>query len=232
MLGSSGDLAGWLVRILPFLPPTLRVYGVVRGEAGMIGASPEVLFEGNGDGYRTAALAGTRPVDRASELLTDSKEREEHRMVVEDIVTRLRNGLKIAVGETAIVKLPGLAHLSTPIEAKSDGTSISFDEMVQRLHPTAALGVFPRSEAGTRWLRQSDRVEQRGLFGAPFGYQAPDESSSCLVAIRNVQWSGPAVRIGSGAGILAESVFENELAELQSKREQVKNLFRLNGDSE
>ena len=75
-------------------------------------------------------------------------------------------------------------------------------------------------------------MERRGLFGAPFGYQAANGSSLCLVAIRNVQWSGSAVRIGSGAGILAESIFENELAELESKREQVKNLFRLDGDPE
>ncbi|MEO8217260.1 MAG: chorismate-binding protein [Acidobacteriota bacterium] len=228
--GSPDALMAWLIGALRFLPPSLRAYGIVQGDAGMIGASPEVLFEGAGQGYRTAALAGTRPIDRAEELWSDPKERDEHRMVVEDIVLRLRSGLRVDIGSTEIARLPGLAHLFTPIEASADGEVILFEEMVGRLHPTAALGVFPRCEAGRRWLKESDRVEPRRQFGAPFGFQAPDDAAICLVAIRNVQWAGQSIRIGSGGGVLAESIFENELAELKAKRDQVKSLFDLNGE--
>jgi menaquinone-specific isochorismate synthase len=102
---------------------------------------------------------------------------------------------------------------------------MSFSEMVRRLHPTAALGVSPRSEAGERWLREADRGVKRRTFGAPFGLEREDRSALALVAIRNLEWSGDRVRVGSGAGMLQESRVELEWKELREKREQVKALF-------
>jgi menaquinone-specific isochorismate synthase len=102
---------------------------------------------------------------------------------------------------------------------------MSFSEMVRRLHPTAALGVSPRSEAGERWLREADRGVNRRTFGAPFGLEREDHSALALVAIRNLDWSGEHVRVGSGAGMLVESRVEREFEELREKREQVKALL-------
>jgi anthranilate/para-aminobenzoate synthase component I len=48
-----------------------------------------------------------------------------------------------------------------------------------------------------------------------------------LVAIRNVQWHGDTVRVGSGAGLLPESRLEREFEELRQKRDQVKALFHI-----
>jgi menaquinone-specific isochorismate synthase len=104
---------------------------------------------------------------------------------------------------------------------------MSFAEMVRRLHPTAALGVWPRTEAGERWLREMDRGVKRRTFGAPFGLELPDHHALALVAIRNVQWQGDMLRVGSGAGLLSESHLEREFEELREKREQVKVLFGL-----
>ena len=97
--------------------------------------------------------------------------------------------------------------------------------MVRRLHPTAALGVWPRNEAGERWLREADRGVNRGGFGAPFGLEREDRCALALVGIRNIEWSDRSIRIGSGAGIIAESRLELEVEELRQKREQVKALF-------
>ena len=102
---------------------------------------------------------------------------------------------------------------------------MSFAEMVRRLHPTAALGVSPRSDAGERWLREADRGVKRRTFGAPFGLEREDGRSIALVAIRNVQWHGSSIRVGSGAGLLLESRLEREFEELRQKRDQVKALF-------
>jgi menaquinone-specific isochorismate synthase len=102
---------------------------------------------------------------------------------------------------------------------------MSFFEMIRRLHPTAALGVWPRTEAGERWLREADRGVKRRTFGAPFGLEREDHSALALVAIRNLQLSGDKIRVGSGAGLLAESRLEREFDELREKREQVKALF-------
>jgi isochorismate synthase EntC len=209
------------------LPPGLWAYGYAYKNHGMIGATPEVLFQAEARAYRTMALAGTREVARAEELLTDAKERREHRLVVDDIVRRLAPFGNIEVGPLGLLRLPNIAHLITPIFFAENGGSekMSFAEMVRRLHPTAALGVSPRTPAGERWLREADRGVKRRTFGAPFGIEREDRTSLALVAIRNVQWQSERVRVGSGAGLLAESRLEREFEEMRQKRDQVKALF-------
>lgn len=224
-----GEWWPFLLSRLPALPPGLWAYGYSYKTHGVIGATPEVLFQGEKRGYRTMALAGTRPVGRAEELLHDPKERREHRLVVDDITRRLAPFGNIEIGPLGLLRLPSIAHLITPIFfAESGGSEVmSFTEMVRRLHPTAALGVSPRTPAGERWLREADRGVKRRIFGAPFGIEREDRSALALVAIRNVQWEGDRVRVGSGAGLLAESDLDRELDELRQKRDQVKALFHI-----
>jgi menaquinone-specific isochorismate synthase len=214
------------------LPRGTWGYGFQYNQHGLIGATPEMLFQAEARGYRTMALAGTRPVTRAQELLGDPKERREHRLVVDDIVRRLAPFGNVEVGPIGLLRLPAIAHLVTPIFfAESGDEKMSFVEMVRRLHPTAALGVSPRNAAGERWLREADRGVRRRAFGAPFGLEREDRSSLALVAIRNVQWSADQVRVGSGAGMLPESDLEREFDELRQKREQVKSLLGLSAPS-
>lgn len=218
-----------LIDRLPSLPPHMWAYGYSYQSHGLIGATPELLFRSKGLGYATMALAGTRPIAHAAELLSDAKELREHRMVVDDIIRRLAPFGNIEIGTLGVLELPKIAHLATPIFFQESGLGISekmsFAEMVRRLHPTAALGVWPRTEAGERWLRDADRGVKRRTFGAPFGIEREDHSALALVAIRNVQWTRDAIRVGSGAGLLPESRLEREFDELRQKREQVKALF-------
>lgn len=222
----AGDPAEALLPRLASLPPALSAYGYRIGDEGMIGATPEALFSMRGRHLDTVAVAGTRSVSRRNELLSDRKERSEHDLVVRDIAAQLEPLGSVRTGETSLLELPGLAHLMTPLSAEL-GADVPFDAVVARLHPTAALGAWPRGETATRWLREADRGVDRGPFGAPFGAVLDDGSALCLVAIRNVIWRGERVRIGSGAGILSESTLESERKELKRKRDQVRALFGL-----
>lgn len=218
----------WLIRRLADAPAHMTAYGFAYQHHALIGATPEMLFATDGRGYQTMALAGTRPVERAAELLHDAKELREHRMVVEDIVRRVAPFGNVEVEPLRVVELPSIAHLATPIRFEEMGADrMSFGDIVRRLHPTAALGVWPRTEAGERWLREADRGVKRRTFGAPFGLEREDHRGLALVAIRNLQWHGDSVRVGSGAGVIAESRLEREFEELREKREQVKALFGL-----
>jgi len=222
------DLWPWLFRRLAQLPSGMWAYGYSYQNHGLAGATPEMLFASDSRGYRTMALAGTRPADRASELLHDPKELREHRMVVDDIVRRLAPFGNIEVETIRILELPGIAHLATPIRFEEIGPErMSFVEMVRRLHPTAALGVSPRTEAGERWLREADRGVKRRTHGAPFGLELADHRALALVAIRNVQWHGDAIRVGAGAGLLPEGQLGRGFVELREKRGQVKALLGL-----
>lgn len=236
----AGDLWPQAISRLAFLPRGLYAYGCSIDGRSVAGAAPEVLFQTHGHGYTTMALAGTRPIARAAELLGDTKELREHRFVVEDIARRLAPFGNVEIGALGILQLPRIAHLITPIFFIESGNErMSFAEMVRRLHPTAALGMWPRNEAGERWLREADRDVRRGAFGAPFGLERVEDRrprlstgeapvvhyALALVGIRSIEWSGQSARIGSGAGVIAESRLDLEFEELRQKREQVKALF-------
>jgi menaquinone-specific isochorismate synthase len=234
VLFESGRFAGrterwrWFLAHLAAVPHGMYAYGYSYQSHGLIGATPEVLFESDGHGYRTMALAGTRAIADAEELLHDPKELVEHRLVVDDITRRLAPFGHVEVGPLGILRMPSLAHLATGIRfQESAGDRMSFAEMIRRLHPTAALGVSPRTQAGERWLREADHGVKRRSFGAPFGLEQHDHRGLTLVAIRNVQWQAEAVRVGAGVGLLPESRFEREFDELRQKRRQVKMLFGL-----
>ena len=225
---ASGDVWQPLILRLETISSGMIAYGYQYQQHGMIGATPEMLFQSDGRGYRTMALAGTRPADRAGELFRDAKELREHRLVVDDIVRRLAPFGNVEIGALDVFRMPRIAHLATSIRFEESGAErMSFAEMVRRLHPTAALGVSPRTEAGERWLREADKGVKRRTFGAPFGIERENRDALAVVSIRNVQGHRADVRIGAGAGILAESRIEREFEELRQKRDQVKELFGL-----
>lgn len=203
----------------------VRLYGLWNGSEGIVGGTPEDLFVKSGGGVHTMALAGTRKREEGAveALFSDQKERHEHQWVIDDIRERLTPFGAVSVGATGVVELPSLVHLKTPIDLKAE--DVAFQDLVKALHPTAALGAYPR-EAGWRWLEAQPGAAERGRFGAPFGV-ALDKDFICAVAIRNIQWSGGNTRLGSGCGVISESDPESEWAELALKRLSVKRLMGL-----
>lgn len=229
-LNGSGPLHPWLLSRLSSIPETLHCYGWISGDSGFIGATPEMLFASSGGTIETVAIAGTRPTGISAELLVNQKERKEHDYVITDILERLSSYGSTRVESIEVMELPTISHLRTRISFEPSGPSRpDFDELVGILHPTAALGVWPRTEEGQAWLRDADEQADRGSFGAPFGAEMEDGNGLCLVAIRNIEWREQTIRIGAGSGIVAESALEGEFEELRNKREQVRRLFGMNG---
>lgn len=196
--------------------PDSFFYGFLDDDSGMIGCTPEVLFEIDGNTIKTMALAGTQESGS-----TEKKLWLEHQWVVEDIVTQLKSFGTPNVGNTFPFKVGGLTHLKTEIAVTASQIP-DFADLVCALHPTPALGTFPR-DPGMKWLKRQNPV--RGRFGAPFGIRFPDGRAFCLVAIRNVMWEKNRVQIGSGAGIIGLSDPDEEWEELSLKREAVKKMF-------
>ncbi len=227
-----------LITKLLQVPSQLRVYGFWNQEGGILGATPEVLFERSGARLKSMALAGTRRgVLNAIEtkaFLNDAKERLEHQLVVDDLSERFSQWGKPVLDSTKVLQLPTLAHLFTPIEVEA---KVGFDEVAQSLHPTPALGVSPR-KLGLNWMKTWDKPDLRERFGAPFGFRMDLDVEECLVAIRNIQWhdqlkdhikdhSRRHWKLGSGCGIVPQSRLESEWEELKAKRESVRSLLGL-----
>ncbi|MEZ5247315.1 MAG: isochorismate synthase [Acidimicrobiales bacterium] len=207
--------------------PTCAVFSFAVGERQFLGASPEQLVALDGRQVRTAALAGTTGVgwddttDKglAAEMLASAKIRAEHQFVVDDITQRLAAlGL---VGETPpepeVLRLARLQHLRTPITARIERRAGGVSDMdVLRvagvLHPTPAVAGTPTA-AAVGWLEAREAFD-RGWYAAPVGWCDLDGNGELRVALRSalVDEHGTAI-LFSGAGIVADSVPHDELAE-------------------
>lgn len=223
---TASDRAQLILRLLK-VPENLHVYGFWQGEEGVLGATPEILFDLKDGVLRTMALAGTCPKsedhDRPS-LLEDSKEIFEHQLVLEDLKNVLSQWGEVKSQGPAILELPTLYHLKTEIEV-SGVVNPDARVLIEALHPTPALGVAPRS-AGYHWMAALPGQLQRGRFGAPFAFLSPQEAV-CLVGIRNLQWNSQLAMIGSGCGIVAASELDREWREVFQKRLAVKKILGL-----
>lgn len=187
-------------------------YGFQVGREGMCGITPEILFRVKNGVLTTAALAGTGQVNGPS-LLEDAKEALEHNLVIEHIHSSLGGLGEIQIGQTVELVYGKIKHLFTPI-AVALKEEPQFLDLVNRLHPTAALGGLPRM-AAMDFLRL--RGGERGRFGAPFGYAAKDEML-CVVAIRALQWQADHAWLMAGCGVVEGSRAEREWEELALKR--------------
>ncbi|MDE0151050.1 MAG: chorismate-binding protein [Bdellovibrionales bacterium] len=189
-------------------------YGYWNSNQGLLGVTPEYLFEKKGEHIKTMALAGTGLI--SDSLIADEKEMKEHQIVVDDLSDQLHDFRfeKSAVYEKTFGELK---HLQTDLQFQSD---VKFLSLVQKLHPTSALGGSPKEQA-MKWLLRYNHIMDRKRFGAPFAIHFPNGDGFALTAIRNIQWGRTSMILGSGCGLTAKSKLEKEWRELLLKREWV-----------
>ena len=202
------------------------LYGAWNGQGGCLGFTPETLFSLSKQRISLMALAGTGPAVGPS-LLKDPKEIREQGLVVQGIREALRNEIVFSARtQTKEKKFGSLKHLFTKIEGQLKSPP-DFALLCRKLHPTPALGGFPKQTA-LKQLRQIPGQKSRGFFGAPFGFFDGKNKGFCLVGIRSVEWSVRGLRVGSGCGLVEGGVLQKEWRELYLKRSQVKGFFSLN----
>ena len=203
----------------------VHLYGCWSKHEGLLGATPEVLFERHGQAITTMALAGTvAPSVTQAQALSDIKLAQEHAIVVDAIVEALGAFGEVGHGETTLMALPRLSHLRTSIHVTTPA-QVDDSALVAALHPTPALGAFPRA-AGAAWLEMQKRLGDRQRFGAPFGVSV-GKRALYLVAIRNIEWRGSRVSLRAGAGVVRDSTVDGEWNEIALKRGAVKAMLGL-----
>lgn len=223
-----------ILRLLHTYKEDHYIYGLWNKESGLLGATPEMLFEidAKENIIHSVALAGTRCSHHGASILTeDKKESHEHDLVILGIRKALAP-LQVMLGSTTELILRNSSHLHTTITCRSDKPWNIFD-LINKMHPTPALGAYPRS-AGLEWLKSHNHFGGgfpkvgRSRFGAPIAWIKGEDTADlslperCLVGIRNIQWQDEEVAIGAGCGIVKQSIFEREFSELQNKIASVK----------
>ncbi len=221
----------FLVSLLRFaLLHPVYCYGFWEDGEGILGASPELLYnveKNESPKLKTVACAGTLGRQETEEAFkSDPKELDEHERVIEGIKDSLTPFGKVSIGKMDILDLGSLAHLLTPIEVELEGR-YDYEVVVKALHPTPALGAFPRKE-GRKWLMDYRQKAERGRYGAPVGFvRGGGDEAGFYVAIRGMQWNKERISIGAGCGVVPQSDFEREWEEVGRKIRSVKEVFSL-----
>jgi menaquinone-specific isochorismate synthase len=190
-----------------------------------IGASPELLIRRRGAEVASCPMAGTvRRGDTPEEdeslvagLRRSIKEAEEHRLLVEAVVSALAPVcLELpTAGEPDVVRFPTVSHLATRVSGLLREPAPSALALAGLLHPTPAVGGLPRPGA----LATIAALEgfDRGLYAGPVGWVDASGDGEWAVALRGAQLDGPRARLIAGAGIVAGSDPDAEWAETEAK---------------
>jgi menaquinone-specific isochorismate synthase len=189
-----------------------------------IGATPERLVSLKRNMMMTEGLAGSiSRGDSASEdvalghsLLESKKDRSEHDFVVKDIQNNLkRHRVNAEYPQKPVIKkLSNVQHLYTPISAKVTD-DISIHKLAEMLHPTPAVGGFPKDEA-VPYINEIEEID-RGWYAGPIGWYNLDGSGEFAVAIRSAWILNQTARLFAGCGIVKNSTSENEWEETEMK---------------
>lgn len=203
---------------------------------GLIGASPETLVSVSRGTVTARVLAGTiaRGADADADaaaslaLATSAKDQEEHRFAVQSLLETLRphTSALAAAEQPFTLKLPNVWHLATDVEGVLGDDSTALD-LVQALHPTAAVGGTP-TDTAIEAIRRLEPFD-RGRYAGAVGWIDRDGDGEWAIALRCAQFGAPASRgfaeysdttpvvAHAGAGIVADSDPESELLETRVK---------------
>ncbi|MEG3919507.1 isochorismate synthase [Microcoleus sp. T3_A4] len=211
--------------------PDCYVFSTSNGKGqNFIGASPERLISIHNNQLLTDALAGSAPRGKtevgdaklAQGLLESEKDIREHQVVIDFIVDRLSKlGITPKFSPVPrLLQLSNIQHLWTPITAQIP-PDIHLLKILAQLHPTPAVAGVPRDVA----LEQIRRCEScdRSLYAAPLGWIDRAGNGEFAVGIRSALIDGERAILYAGAGIVAGSEPEKELAEIQLKLQPLLN---------
>ncbi|MGA2120819.1 MAG: anthranilate synthase component I [Methanoregula sp.] len=206
--------------------PSPYMYYLDFGEEKVIGASPEMLVRVERRRVTTVPIAGTRPRGRtkaedeqlAEDLLLDKKERAEHTMLVDlarnDIGRVCRFG-SVNVGEfMGIEKFSHVQHIVSTVSGTLRDNLDCYDAF-KSCFPAGTVSGAPKIRA----MQIIDEQEPgaRGLYAGAVGYIGFDHNLDFAIAIRTILVQKNRAYVQVGAGIVADSVPENEWKETENK---------------
>ncbi len=213
-------------RELRRINPSPYLYYIDFGEKQVIGASPELLVRVEKGKITTVPIAGTRgrgltPAEDealAAELLADEKERAEHTMLVDlarnDVGRISRFGTVRVEGFMSVEKFSHVQHIVSTVEGDLDPAYDAFDAFAS-CFPAGTVSGAPKIRA----MQIIDELEpdRRGFYAGATGYIGFDGMLEVAITIRTIVMAGGKASVQVGAGIVADSVAENEWNETERK---------------
>lgn len=204
-----------------------RSYCLNIGEVRAVGFSPEILMEVDKDGFVvTNPLAATRPRGQSSaedarfndELFTDAKEVKEHALSIWLAQSELTS---FCLPETVRVfnfmevkKYRCVQHLSSRAGGQLKPGNTLWDALKVLFPGITVTGI--NKQKALDWIERLED-EPRGIYAGGIGWVNSHGESDLAIAIRSVYQYGNEINLNAGAGIVAESVPQNEYIESVNK---------------
>jgi len=196
------------------------------GEGTIISSSPERLVCSHGSEIETRPIAGTRPRRAAAqadlsirdELLAHPKERAEHVMLIDlerNDLGRLCEAGSVRVDE--MMTLESYAHVHHIVSNVRGRLrpGITPGQIIAAVFPGGTITGCPK----VRCMEIIAELEQtaRGPYTGSFGYLSHNGDMDLNILIRTISMEQNWLRFRTGAGLVADSVAEQELAETRAK---------------
>ncbi|MDR0854064.1 MAG: anthranilate synthase component I [Clostridiales Family XIII bacterium] len=224
--GSLFDTYGLLRR----MNPSPYMFYFSSDDVEIAGASPETLVKTQGERVYTFPLAGTRPrgmtaqedQQNEEELLHDEKELAEHNMLVDlgrnDIGKISKFGTVKVENYMSIERYSHVMHIASTVsgEIRDD---VKATDAVNAVLPAGTLSGAPKIRA-CEIINELEN-NKRGIYGGAIGYISFTGEVDTCIAIRLAIKKNGKVFIRSGAGIVLDSVPENEYKECRNKMQAV-----------
>ncbi len=225
-----------LYRALRRVNPSPYLFFVRTPTFEVVGASPELLLQVEGDKLTTHPIAGTRPrgADEredallAEQLQRDPKERAEHIMLVDlgrnDLGRVSRPGTVTVSKYMEVEKYSHVLHLVSHVEGRLKPELDALDAL-RSVFPAGTLSGAPKVRA--MQLIAAAEGERRGLYGGAVGYLGYDGNLDTAITIRSAVLREGQAHIHTGAGIVAGSVPEKEFEETEHKAAALRRAIEL-----
>jgi anthranilate synthase component 1 len=199
-----------------------------HGDFALISSSPERLFSIRADRVSTRPIAGTRPrggspaADNAliHSLLDNEKERAEHVMLIDlerNDLGRVCVGGSVRVDEYMTVETYAhVHHIVSNVEGRLR-PGVTPVQVIRAMFPGGTITGCPK----VRCMQIIAELEGtgRGAYTGSLGYLNRDGSCDFNILIRTLSAHGQALHFRAGAGIVADSDPDQELAETRAKAE-------------
>ena len=219
-------------------PSPYMVYISIDGDE-IITASPETLVKLQNGTLTTFPIAGSRPrgktkqedVALEKELISDEKELAEHNMLVDlgrNDIGKIAKFNSVKVTEyQKILRFSKIMHICSEVEGEIKDGLDAFSA-VESLLPAGTLSGAPK-------IRACEIIEElektpRGVYGGAVGYIDFNGNLDTCIAIRMAVKTNNKVYVQAGAGIVADSVPENEYMETYNKALAVMNAVKNAGE--
>lgn len=213
-------------RVLRTTNPSPYMYYINMKEMQIAGTSPETMVKLTNGKLMTFPVAGTRKrgKDREEdlalekELLADEKECAEHNMLVDlarnDIGKIAEYGSVRVEDYMAVHRFSRVMHIASTVTGKLAAHKTCADT-IEALLPAGTLSGAPKFRA----CEIIDELEPvpRGVYGGAIGYLDFSGNLDVCIAIRTAVKKGKRISVQAGAGIVADSIPENEYQECANK---------------